>query len=38
MGRRTERAFTRLQRQQLRQQDQAAAARTVWPQRKEGQR
>jgi hypothetical protein len=38
MGRRTERAFDRLQRRRLRQQGQATAARTVWPQRGGGQR
>ena len=39
LGRKTERAFTRIQRRQDREQRQrAAAARVVWPERKEGGR
>jgi type IV secretion system protein VirD4 len=37
MGRRTEWAFTRMQRRRLRAQGQAAAARTVWPEQEGGQ-
>jgi hypothetical protein len=38
LGRKAERAFTRIQRRQRRQQGQAAAARVVWPERKGGRR
>jgi len=38
LGRKTERAFTRIQRRRLREQSQAAAARVVWPEREGGRR
>ncbi|HEX8132723.1 MAG TPA: type IV secretory system conjugative DNA transfer family protein, partial [Actinomycetes bacterium] len=38
LGRKTERAFTRMQRHRLREQGQAAAARVVWPEREGGRR
>jgi type IV secretory pathway TraG/TraD family ATPase VirD4 len=38
LGRKTERAFTRMQRRWLREQDQATAARVVWPEREGGRR
>jgi type IV secretion system protein VirD4 len=38
LGRKTERAFTQLQRRRLREQGQAAVARVVWPQREGGRR
>jgi type IV secretory pathway TraG/TraD family ATPase VirD4 len=36
LGRKTERAFVRMQRRRLREQDQAAKAWVVWPERKGG--
>jgi hypothetical protein len=38
LGRKTERAFKRIQRHQDRQQLQRAAARVVWPEREGGRR
>jgi type IV secretion system protein VirD4 len=38
LGRKAERAFTRMQRRRLREQGQAAVARVVWPQREGGRR
>jgi type IV secretion system protein VirD4 len=38
LGRKTERAFTRMQRRRLREHSEAAAARVVWPQREGGRR
>ena len=38
LGRKTERAFTRMQRRRLREQGQVAKARVVWPQREGGRR
>jgi hypothetical protein len=38
LGRKTERAFKRIQRRQVRAQGRAAAARVVWPEREGGRR
>jgi hypothetical protein len=38
LSRKTERAFERMQRRRLREQDQAAAARVIWPAREGGRR
>jgi hypothetical protein len=38
LGRKTERAFVRMERRRLREQGQAATARVVWPPREGGRR